>query len=77
LHYTDPHTPFSHLLPPPTRTDPLRQDLFWPPVLHFCKRKKWHFCLGKLHREFPCNISMYICIIIQIGLSSQFLFFLL
>jgi hypothetical protein len=37
-----PSTPFPHLLSPPTSTNPpTRQDLFFPLVLWFCKRKKW------------------------------------
>jgi hypothetical protein len=40
-------------------------------VLQFCKR---HFCL--FNREFPCDISMYICIITRVDSSPLFFFFL-
>jgi hypothetical protein len=46
------------------------------PVL-FCKLKKWYFVsLRYLHREFPCDISTYVCIITQVGSCPLFFFFL-
>jgi hypothetical protein len=33
-------------------------------------------CLRQLYREFPCDISMYICITTQIGSPTLFFFFL-
>jgi hypothetical protein len=51
LYHIHPPTPFPYLLPLPTVTNPCpRQDLFYPPVLWFCKRKKKkrHFCLFKI-----------------------------
>jgi hypothetical protein len=79
LHHIHPPTPFSHLLPLPLIPPPhTRQDLFCPPVLWFCKRKKLHFCLFKIATQFPFEISMYIYIYIitQIGSPSLFFSFL-
>jgi hypothetical protein len=53
--------------------------LFHPSVLRFCERKKKNdifTCLRELHRELPCDTSMYICIIAQFDASLLFLFFL-
>jgi hypothetical protein len=36
------------------------------------KEKKWHFCLRNLYREFPCDISIHICIRTWIGSSPIF-----
>jgi hypothetical protein len=47
-HAFSPHYPNSHWY------QPSRQDLFCPPVLWFCKRKKRHFCLFKISTQgFP------------------------
>jgi hypothetical protein len=59
--------PFPHLFPPPNGTNYPRQDLFHPPVLWFCKRKKNDiFCLFK---EFPYDSPIYICIITWVSSS--------
>jgi hypothetical protein len=78
LHHIHPPTPFHHLFPPPTSTNPPTprgQNLFHTLALQFCtwkKEKKDIFaCLKYLHREFPCDTSMHICI------GSSPLFFLL
>jgi hypothetical protein len=31
-------------------------------------------CFGQLYREFPCDISTYICVISQVGSSPFFSF---
>jgi hypothetical protein len=41
-------SPFLHILSPPTGTKSPRHNLFHTPVLPFCKRKEWHFCLFKI-----------------------------
>jgi hypothetical protein len=55
---------------------PQPQDMFCPPITWFYRRKmkkKDIFFLSKIAtREFPCDISMYICIIAQIGSSPHF-----
>jgi hypothetical protein len=51
LHYIYLLKPFSHLLSPPTGTNSLRQDLFCPSVLRFCKRQKMT-ALFKIATEF-------------------------
>jgi hypothetical protein len=48
MHHIHLLAPFPCLLTPPTGTNLPRQDLFCPPVLWFCKRKKWQFCLFKI-----------------------------
>jgi hypothetical protein len=40
------------------------------------KKKDFYFCLKLLYRVFHCGISMYICIIHQIGSSPLLLSFL-
>jgi hypothetical protein len=64
LNHIHPPTPFPPntplwLVPPP----PPLQDIFHPPVLGFCRRKKKRngifACLRYLHREFSCGISVY------------------
>jgi hypothetical protein len=83
LHHIHLSTPCPHLLltpictnlsPPPPWP---REDLFHSPVLQFCKRKKNYIftCLRLLHREFPCDISMYTCIIAPVGSSLFFFYF--
>jgi hypothetical protein len=39
-----------HPLPPSSSHwyQPTRQDMFCSPVLQFCKKEKWHFCLFKI-----------------------------
>jgi hypothetical protein len=75
------HTPmsFPHLLLPSTATNYSphpRQDLFALLFSNFCKRKNDIFvCLRQLHREYPCDISVYVCIIKWIGSSSLFFLF--
>jgi hypothetical protein len=56
--------PFSHLIPSPTGTNtPQPQDLFWPPVLWFYRRKKWYFCLLKITTQgfslWHFRVNMY------------------
>jgi hypothetical protein len=67
-----PHPPHSHWYQSPG------QDLFCPPVLRFCERKKnvTFVCVRQLYRKFPYDTFMYICIITQISSSPLFFFFL-
>jgi hypothetical protein len=72
IHYLHPFltSPQHWYQPPPNRT--CLAVLF----SNFVTGKKWHFCLRKLHREFPCDITMYKCIITWIGSSLLFFSFL-
>jgi hypothetical protein len=45
LHYIHSPRSFPHIISSPSGTNPLRQDLFCPSVLQFCKRKKTTFLL--------------------------------
>jgi hypothetical protein len=47
--YSFSYTLSPHLSPPPLVPTPARQNLLFPSVLQFCKRKiKWHFGLFKI-----------------------------
>jgi hypothetical protein len=74
LHHIHLLTHFPHLLPPPTGTNPSPHCRTCSALLFsdFVKEKK----MILLHREFPCDISMYICNITQICSSPLFFFFL-
>jgi hypothetical protein len=83
---------FLHWIHPPTSLLPLvpilthqpGQNLFHLPVLQFCRREqrkdiKKNMSFGitnKCHREFPCDISTYICIITLISLPPLIFFIL-
>jgi hypothetical protein len=61
LHCIHP-TPFPYLFPPThTGTNSQRQDLFHPPVLQFCKRKKY-FWLFKIATQGVSLWHFYVCI---------------
>jgi hypothetical protein len=79
LHYIHLPTLFPHLLPPHNwyQPHPSTQDLFHPSsVFQLWEGKNWHFHSFKISTEgVSLWLSMYICIITQIG-SSLFLFFL-
>jgi hypothetical protein len=47
LHHIHPPIPCLYILNLPLEPT-TKQDLFYPPVLQFCKKKKWHFCLFKI-----------------------------
>jgi hypothetical protein len=56
------HLPTPSFITYPLPQVPLHPSLFCPPVLQFCRKKKikkkpWCFC-----REFPCVVSIYVCI---------------
>jgi hypothetical protein len=79
LHYIHLPTLFPCLLPPHNwyQPHPSTQDLFHPSsVFQLWEGKNWHFHSFKISTEgVSLWLSMYICIITQIG-SSLFLFFL-
>jgi hypothetical protein len=71
LHYIHSPTPLPHLLPAPTISNPLRQDLFCPLVIRFYKRKKkkMTFLLvqdiytGSFNSNRFCSYSRHYCIV--------------
>jgi hypothetical protein len=71
-----PSYTLSSQLPPSYWYQLPRQDLFYLPVLHFCKRK-WHFCLFKIGTQ---GVSLWYfhayIITTQIGSSPLFFSFL-
>jgi hypothetical protein len=67
LHYIHPPTPFPHLLPALLVPTSPQAGLFLPPCSPIFEKKEKNdifICLRWLHKEFPCDISMYICIVI-------------
>jgi hypothetical protein len=76
LHHIHRPRALFYLLPPPTGTNPPRQNLFCPPVLWFCKRKKWHLCLFKIATQgvFLWHIHVYMYYNPNWFMSSIFLF---
>jgi hypothetical protein len=61
LYRTHPCSPFPHLLPSLTGTNPPRQDLYHPPSLHFVKEKNWHFCLFKIATQGVSLWHFHVC----------------
>jgi hypothetical protein len=62
LYYIHPPTLFPYFFSPSHKHQPPN-----PPQGQLMLKKKNDVCLRKLHREFPCDISMYVCIITRIG----------
>jgi hypothetical protein len=67
LHHIQPPTPFLHHLPHPTGTT--SPQIRWVPTSNsqiLQKKGKRHdifACLGELHRELPCDTSIYIYVL--------------
>jgi hypothetical protein len=62
-------TRFPDLLPPATATNPPKKDMSHPLVFRY-----WKWCLKYLHREFPWDISVYVCTITEVGSPLLILF---